>query len=305
MAAGSKHKRHSITERIAALLHDRIHAGPDVIDYINSTYGNPDAAEIKALIDCRGASDRETLVELLFFPDESVQLQLEEALQTRVFTSEDVAAIAAELADRNILATVSLDDTGQTVSVRADRTVIDPFLTRLNIDYTPDAELLRTITEVLPADRRKAVGVRLRNARIRPAGRLLDFLQRYIRAMHAERFFFEGLDFLLGFMQEIDRDADPYDAMMKKKRSCWRHLHKSEAVEKRLNKTNVETLLLHGERVPYIDRNRMRETITTIDRICLAVYGKTETIAGAEPNHTGWKIGGAEDAAAMFRRFSS
>ena len=285
MVAESDNKCHLLADKIAELLRNGIQAGPDVIDYINSTYGNPGVEEIKALIDQQGGSERETLVELLFFPDESLQLQLEEALQAHGYTTEDAATVAADLASRNLRAAVSLGDTGRTLNVRVDRGVVDPFLTRLNIDYTTDADLRRTSAEVFPADRRTKIGVRIRNARTRPAGRLLDFFLRYIRAMHADRFFFEDLDFLLAFMQAMDGDADVYESLTKEKRKCRRHLNKIESVENKLRKTNVETLLLQGGRYPYIDRNRTMKTIAAIDRICLAVFGKTESIelTGRDP----------------------
>ncbi|KPJ76121.1 MAG: hypothetical protein AMJ54_12790 [Deltaproteobacteria bacterium SG8_13] len=305
MAAESKTDFRLLADTLAELLRDKIQAGPDVIEYIDSTYGNPDAEEIKALIDEHGSSERETLVELLFFPDESIQVQLEAVLQEHACAAEDVAAIADELANRNITAAVSLGDSGRTLAIRVDRTVIDPFLTRLNIAYAPDTGLSRTIAEVLPSNQRIAVGVRFRNAGTRPDGQVRDLLDRYIRAMHADGFFFEDLDFLLEFVQEIDGDTDIYEAMMKKKRRSWRQLNKVEGVEKRLRKSNVETLLLQGERVPYIDRHRTLKTIAAIDRICLAVFGRTDSIEALDRSDAGWDICGAQDAAAMIRRMSS
>jgi hypothetical protein len=40
----------------------------------------------------------------------------------------------------------------------------------------------------------------------------------------------------------------------------------------------VETLLLRGERVSYIDKADARKKIQIIDRISLAVFGKTEFV---------------------------
>ena len=305
MTADAHNKCHLLADKIAELLRDRIRAGPDVMDYIDSTYGNPSVAEIKALINEQGGSERETLVELLFFPDTSVQLQLEELLQTQGYTTEDVATVAADLADRNLTANLTLGDTGQGLKVRVDRTVVGPFLTRLNIDYIPDAALRRTVAEVFPADRRSAVAVRLRNARTRPTGGLLDLILRWFRAMHDDRFFFEDLDFLLAFMQENDGDAEIYQTLMNAKKKCWRHLNKAENLEKKRRKTNVETLLLQGGRYPYIDRDRTLKTIAAIDRICLAVFGKTESVESAGRAENGWEISGAGDAAAMIRLLSS
>ena len=305
MAAEPNNKRHLLADTIAALLRHRIQAGPGVIEYINSIYGNPDIGEIQSLINEHDSSERESLVELLLFPDESIQVRLEDLLQQHTYTAEDVAVVATELVDRNIPATVSLGDTGRKLHVRVDRTALEPFLTRLNIDYSLDPQLDRTMTDNLTAAQRIAAAVRFRNARLQPTDRLRDFLQRYIGAMHADPFFLEGLDFLLGFVQEIRGDADLYEAMMRKKRKCWHHLNRIEAVEDRIRKTNVETLLAQGERVGYIDRRRTRKIIAAVDRICLAVYGKTESVESEDPNGAGWQVRGESDAAAMIRLLSS
>ena len=305
MMAEPDDKCRLLAGKIAELLREGIHAGPDVLDYINSTYGNPTDEQINSLLDERGGSERETLVELLFFPDESVQMQLEETLQAHGYTTQDAGAVAADLTHRNVLSTVFLGGADRTLKVQVDRSVADPFLMRLNVDYTADAKVRRTIAEVLPADRRAAAGVRLRNARAAPTGRLLDFFLQYIRTMHADRFFFEDLDFLVAFMQETDSDADVYEALTKKKRSCRRHLNRVERVEDKLRKSNVETLLLQGGRYPYIDKDRTLKTIAAIDRICLAVFKKTESIESMDRGDDGWEIRGAEDAVAMIRRLSS
>ena len=102
MAADPNIKCHILADTIAALLGDKIQAGPDVIEYINSIYGNPDIVDIQSLIKEQDSSERESLVDLLLFPDESVQVQLEEVLQKTACTSEEVVTIADELANRGI-----------------------------------------------------------------------------------------------------------------------------------------------------------------------------------------------------------
>jgi hypothetical protein len=305
MAAESNDPCQLLADQIAELLCSQIHAGSDVIEYIDSTYGNTDVEEIKAFIEEPGSSERETLLELIFFPNEPIQVRIEQVLEKHSFTSEDVATIAAELENRNLLASVALGDTGRALNVRLDRRVIDPFLTRLNITYTPDAVLHRTVAEVFAADTRRAVRVRLRNARNQPTGSGGEFLLRYIRAMGHDPFFFEGLDFLLAFLQEIGRDADVFEAMMKKKRRYWWLLNQTAGAEEKLRKSNVEILLLQGERTPYIDKDRTQKTIAAIDRICLAVFGKTEPVEVMHTSTSDWEIRSAEDAAAMIRRLFS
>ena len=71
-----------------------------------------------------------------------------------------------------------------------------------------------------------------------------------------------------------------------------------------MRKTNIETLLLQGERFPHIDRVQTMKSIAVIDRICLAVFGKTEPVEAVDGGSAGWEFRGAQDAAAMFRRLT-
>ena len=67
-----------------------------------------------------------------------------------------------------------------------------------------------------------------------------------------------------------------FKALMTKKRFYFQSLQKAKNLDIQLRKHNVETLLLRGKRVSYVDRADARKKILMIDRISLAVFGKTE-----------------------------
>ena len=67
-----------------------------------------------------------------------------------------------------------------------------------------------------------------------------------------------------------------FKALMTKKRFYFQGLQKAKNLDIQLKKHNVETLLLRGNRVSYVDRADVRKKIQMIDRISLAVFGKTE-----------------------------
>ena len=53
-------------------------------------------------------------------------------------------------------------------------------------------------------------------------------------------------------------------------------MQKAKKLDIQLTQHNVETLLLRGKRVTYVDKADARKKIQIIDRISLAVFGKTE-----------------------------
>jgi hypothetical protein len=77
-------------------------------------------------------------------------------------------------------------------------------------------------------------------------------------------------------LEELEDEADMFQALMTRKKRYIQSLQKAKKLDNKLNQQNVETLLLRGERVSYIDKADARKKIKIIDRISLAVFGKTE-----------------------------
>ena len=61
-----------------------------------------------------------------------------------------------------------------------------------------------------------------------------------------------------------------------KKAACFQSLINAERFEEQLQKNNIETLLLQGVRPVSVDKDAVLRKMEIIDRICLAVFGKTE-----------------------------
>jgi hypothetical protein len=60
------------------------------------------------------------------------------------------------------------------------------------------------------------------------------------------------------------------------KKIYFQGLQKVAKLDQQLAKHNVETLLLSGTRVAYMNKIEARKKIQIIDRISLAVFGKTD-----------------------------
>jgi hypothetical protein len=93
---------------------------------------------------------------------------------------------------------------------------------------------------------------------------------------------FECLEFALSFLDEPAQDNDIYRTLMAKKKFYFRSLQKAKQLEIQLQKHNLETLLAQGKRVVLIDQRDAQKKMRIIDRICRAVFGKTEYF---EPLH--------------------
>jgi hypothetical protein len=116
---------------------------------------------------------------------------------------------------------------------------------------------------------------------------------------------FECLEFVLEFLDESKKDGDVYQALMAKKKFHFISLQKAKKMDARLEKHNVETLLMQGERVALIDQVDARKKMRIIDRISRAVFGKTEFFEQPVSDEKHIAIESAEDIKSIMKEFSS
>ncbi len=81
MTLETQKKCELLAEEIASILKEGIRLSPDVLHFIDSTYSNPSPQELANILEDESDCERDTLVELIFFPDESIQVRLEDLLE--------------------------------------------------------------------------------------------------------------------------------------------------------------------------------------------------------------------------------
>jgi hypothetical protein len=248
MPVGAKDKRKQFAERIEGIFRSGIHVGPAVIGYIEATFSNPSAVELEEILKDESNCERDVLLELIFFPDERLQAQLEEFLEENVFTEEETERIRKDLLSKKIDAKIIFANPRQTIGLRVPQSIFGPFLSRLNISRKIDLQLRAAISKYVADSDRMAVKIKIRNAPSAPAGDKVDFLCRFFQKMHADATLMANLEFVLEFFTEIKDEADIYDALMARKKSCFDQLKKMEKFEQALKKNNIETLMLRGEK---------------------------------------------------------
>ena len=64
-----------------------------VIHYIDSTFSNPTTAELQTILHDDSNCEKDSLMELLLFPDESMQIQLEALLERLQFSAEQEKSV--------------------------------------------------------------------------------------------------------------------------------------------------------------------------------------------------------------------
>ncbi len=248
--------------------------GDEARRFIDSIFSDPSMEELEELLQDEGNCERDTVMDLIFFPDEAFQARLEDLLQKGVYEKKDEDEALGMLESDPPRTVIRSPDAGASFALGMPRETAAPFLARLNIRCTLDERLCHAIDKWPEENTRRAAKVRLRNSRFAMTEKrvrfLCTFLER-VKSDHAE--FFNHLDFLLGVMDEVDDDRDVRAFLADRKRALFRDLQRASRMNDLLARSNMETLMLTGVRSPYIHEADARDRIRWIDHIDRVVFG--------------------------------
>lgn len=292
-----KHRR--LIEAIEGIFSGGLEVGPEFLDYIDATFSYPSAAQLQNLLADEADPERDGLLELIFYPDEAMQQELEDEIGAGRFDHDDLPVLAAGLAACRIRTALRLPEPRGSVEVDMPRTAIGPFLERLNLTRRTDGGLLQAVDAYIGPRQRAAVRVKLRNMRRPPDADKVRFLARGLEKLGREPDLPASLDFMLRFLEDIADGEDIYKALMRRRHTCLQYIRVAGRYAESLKKDNIETLLLRGERVPHIPRDRLLKEVAAIERISLAVFGRLDP----EPADGGeYAVQSTADLKALIRR---
>jgi hypothetical protein len=270
-------KNKQVAEKIIAILQSGLTLNAATQHYIDSTFSNPSVDEFEELLQDESSCETASLMQLLFFPDESVQLELEEMIEETHFQLRDEQEIQKRVCATSLQTQIRFSDGRGTLQKRVAPSNAAQFIERLNLSRCLDPKLRSAISRHVHQGLQTRCKVRLRNARPITSPDKISFLQTVFKNLQIDNDdFFDHLDFTVGFLDELNDEADMFQALMAKKKRYLQSLQKAKKLDNQLTQHNVETLLLSGERVSYIDKADARKKIQIIDRLSLAVFGKTE-----------------------------
>lgn len=291
---------------IAAALREILARGLDLsaetLRFIDSTFSHPSAAELAAVLADDTAPERDCLLELLFSPDESLQVELEERLGRLRGAPPASEEVIASLAAAPLPVAFRFPDGRGALEVSLTAPLARGLVLGLRIDRELPGCIADGIAAHVPGRCGRHLRVMMRNAcfEFTPAAR--EFLCALIPKLdvHAEGGR-ESVAFALELLAEHGASENVFEALAARKRWLAKALHHSQRLREQLNQSNVETLLSQGQRLTWVDETRARRQMDFIDRICLAAFGGIVPV-----DADGWgqtvDIDGVSNAADLMRR---
>jgi len=271
-----------LAERIVKILKEGIHLNSNVMHFIDSTFLSPCINELEKIIADHSDCERDSLIELIFFPDEKIQAKLEDLLESHNYCREDENKVLDYLSSGHIESTIHFPGEKGTLSVKTPYEAAGRFLARLNIHRNIDERISAAIDKCISEKLKISARVKLRNTVYEITENKILFLCDFFEKMEDESGdFLECLDFTLSFLDESESTSDLFNAFMDKKRFYYKNLQRAEKFRQQLEKANMETMILQGVRAPYISIEDEKRKMELIDKISLSVFGRTEYFENA------------------------
>jgi hypothetical protein len=302
-SSGQRTEWTRVIDKIAVLLKQGIQLSPEVMAFIDSTLAPSGPDELATLLKHGQSDEAASVLDLLFFPDEAFQRQLEPLLQRYPVSPADFDCFVEHLGRCKLSAHFVLPDGRGRLDLDMPASVLATFVSRLNPTRRLPVRLIEIVQQTVSPQKTDHIQVMLRNYRKALTAEQVQFLGAFFTKMSATgEPLIEHLAVILQVFDETARQISAYQALTEKKRTLISHLRHALKYEQRRRHHAMETLMLGGERMAHIHPEDTLRTIRCIDAVTLAVWG-TVGDGGVEPS---WQDFGSwdpdDDLASLIRR---
>ena len=269
--------------RLAGEIERRLQPGillnRDTLQFMASTFSIQNPRDLSMLLADPDGSEAQSLLELLFTPDEAARVELEEIIAIYPFTDLDEQAIINDLSSKKLSVPIHFPDAPEPLPCSPSKHLLANWIRSLRITAQLPMELVEDINQHASSRLRSQIKSTLRNTRADLSRPVCAFLGRLMEKSTGDgKSFLEDLDICLAILSEQPIVSSLYDLFMSKKRRLLGMLQQAKKFERQLAENNIEILIMKGVRAPHIDKTEALQTIARIDAICLAVFGVTDPL---------------------------
>jgi hypothetical protein len=266
---------------LGSVLAEGIVPSQTVENYMAGTFGCCDLAHILETAD---SSEIDSLLELLFYPDLEMKVRFEYRWGRERFDRLALETVIELAIARPIRATITMPSNGSVIHIELPPFVIEAFIRRLNIAWHPTSDLQACLDENSRHRHFMRMCVHLRHARVEWHAGQVRLIEQFVTKMPEKA---EGLEsdllFLLDILPEFAPNCDPFDFFVAKKFFYFQSLCKAEDFERKRQASNMEIMMLQGNRAAHGSISQWRLQMRQVDRICQALFGCTQFFQQPNP----------------------
>ena len=276
----SMHDIDSDCRKLAADIQDILQEGLLIghkdCHFIYSSMPIADIHEIETLITDPTSNESDALIELIYFPDESIQIRLEDRIESVSFEQKDEQTILEHLLASQVKTNIRVAGRQALLTIQTPQLGLRAFLARLNITRHLDAGLIQVIDRTIDTHTGRKYKVWLRNMTMDLRKRDTRFIKNLFLKMGPHHNLFDPImSFSLRFLEEARTKSDLLQALVQYKRSCLQHIHRHDQFESKRRNHNTETLMTLGIRTPYADKQTLMSKVVLMDEISLALFDRS------------------------------
>jgi hypothetical protein len=264
----------ALAQWLRALLESGVTVSEAVLVYLEATFGTDDlAAVLTDEPDC----EIDSLMDLVFFPEKTTQVQFEDHWGDTPFSATDLDLTIRHLCAAPIAVPLKGSPPhGDAFVIRVPDFALASFVQRLNIAWQPDRHLAQTLDHDYRRELCLSLRVMLRNAPLAWNRGQVQLTSRFLSHMPPASEALEPLlDFLLSLLYDLTGEVDFFAFLIGKKGFYFQSLCKAEDYERRRQSSNMETMMLQGARSAHGSIEQWQLYMRNIDRICQALFGRT------------------------------
>ncbi|MCF8103986.1 MAG: hypothetical protein K9K64_00755 [Desulfohalobiaceae bacterium] len=260
----------TLQEKILEIFGQGFTISTDTVHFLDSTFGVSEIEGLRQILGQTESSDAETLREMLFFPEKSQRLQLEPILERKIYQAEDLPLICALIMKKKPEVVFRYLD--HDLKIRLTAEPARKFVARLGIDKQLEQRTKECIRKTCSRQDAYEVQVRLRTAPYELNAGGAAFFRKFLLAFGRTKPFWDLFDFVLGFLQECDPDADFQQELQDKKFFLELALKKAEQLERDLKTQPVEILHMQRVNILSLDRRTITHEIEMVEDLLKALY---------------------------------
>ena len=267
-------KCRKLAEEIASILSQGINLEAKTLEYMDSTFGINTPEELSSFLQNEDESDKESVLQLIFFPSRQSRERLEPILENKDYKSDDIEEVARILTKTTPQVFLYHPFFREKTSIEFNFEYAVNFISRLYIREQLPEHIRALIENTYSQEFANSIKVSLRCAKFDYTPINQELLERALSGLNLQKTPQDEFDFLISLLEETKTNEDLWDFFQRKKIFLKQHLEKAKYIEEQVSSQPMEILMLQGANTLSISSTTLNNQLNLLEDICLQLFGQ-------------------------------